>query len=241
MIFQNFGFNRVIKKAAASGPNYVSGASVIYDAGYSTSYPGSGTTIYDVSGNGNNGTLAGSPTFTTNYLSFNGSNQRITYSGYFNSAFTVQMYWRQPTSGGKTYPGLASQYQNNGVVLGVDTGWPNSSGVFAQWWYGASGNTGGNAYIDVSAGIDIRNNWTLFTLSSNGTNSYKYYVDSTNVATNTTTYDRTLYTPTNQTVYLAYNASNSEYQLGDMMAYLVYPYQLSDSEVTQNYNIFNAR
>jgi len=250
MIFQNFGFNRqIIKAAGAPAPNYVSGASVIYDFGYSTSYPGSGTTVYDVSGNGTNGTLVNSPTFSSGnggYLSFNGTNQRVSYTGYYNSAFTVQMFWKQPAgdypaSGGKQYPGLAGQVNNNGIILGIDTGWPNSSGIYGQWWYGADGATGGGVYIDVSAGIDIRNNWVLYTLSSNGTNSYKYYVNGTNVATNTTTRDRTGYTPTNQAIDLAYSQWSSQYQLGAMMSYLVYPFQLSDSEVTQNYNIFSAR
>jgi hypothetical protein len=251
MIFQNFGFNRkVITASVTPGPNYVAGAYLIYDVGNASSYPGSGTSIYDVSGNGGpTGTLVNSPTYSSSnggYLSFNGSNQRITYSGYFSSAFTAQIFWRQPAgnwpgSGGKQYPGLFTQLNNNGMQIGIDTGWPNSSGIFSQIWYGSGGNTSSGAFIDNNANTDIRNIWTMFTFNSNGTNSHKYYVNSTLNTTNTSTRDRTLYTPTNQTVYLAYNSENGEYQLGDMMAALVYPFQLSDAEVTQNYNIFSAR
>ena len=37
------------------------------DAADKTSYPGSGTTWTDLSGNGNDGTFAGDPTFNSNY------------------------------------------------------------------------------------------------------------------------------------------------------------------------------
>lgn len=251
MIFQNFGFNRQkVSAGAPPGPNYVAGAYLIYDVGNAASYPGSGTSVYDVSGNsGPTGTLNNSPTYSSSnggYLSFNGSNQSITYSGYFNSTFTAQIFWRQPAgnwpgSGGKQYPGLFTQTNNNGASIGIDTGWPNSSGIYAQLWYGSTGGTSSGAFIDNNANTDIRNIWTMFTLSSNATNSHKYYINSTLNTTNTSTRNRTLYTPTNQTVYLAYNPENSQYQLGDMMAALVYPFQLSDAEVTQNYNIFSAR
>lgn len=44
------------------------------DAGDSSSYPGSGTTWFDLSGNNNNGTLYNSPTFSNGVMSFNGTN-----------------------------------------------------------------------------------------------------------------------------------------------------------------------
>jgi hypothetical protein len=47
-----------------TGPNIVKDGLVLHlDAGSHKSYPGSGTTWYDLSGNGNNGTLVNSPTF----------------------------------------------------------------------------------------------------------------------------------------------------------------------------------
>jgi len=224
--------------------NYVSGSYLIYDVGNPSSYSGSGTTIYDVSGNNRNGTLVNSPTYNaanSGYLSFNGTNQRITYSGKFNSAFTVQMIWRQPTTVYQTYPGIASQLNNNGINLGIDTGYTNLSGIYAQMFYGASGNTDTGAFIDANANIDIRNKFTMFTFNSNGIDNHKYYVNATLNTTNTSTRDRTLYTPTNQTAYLAFNALNNQYQKGDLIAYLVYDRVLTNAEITQNYNIFASR
>ena len=57
-----------------------SGLVLCLDAANRKSYPGSGTTWTDLSGNGNNGTLIDSPTFNTDgigSLSFNGLNSYI--------------------------------------------------------------------------------------------------------------------------------------------------------------------
>jgi hypothetical protein len=45
------------------------------DAANPKSYPGSGTTWFDISGSGNHITLYNSPTFATNVFQFNGTNQ----------------------------------------------------------------------------------------------------------------------------------------------------------------------
>ena len=50
------------------------------DAGNTKSYPGSGTTWTDLSGNGNDGTLLNSPTFNSangGYLDFDGTNDYV--------------------------------------------------------------------------------------------------------------------------------------------------------------------
>jgi len=64
-----------------TGPNIVTSGLVLQlDAANTKSYPGSGTTWTDLSGNGNNGTLTNSPTFSSangGIFTFNGTNQFI--------------------------------------------------------------------------------------------------------------------------------------------------------------------
>lgn len=48
-----------------------------WDAGNSRSYPGTGTTWNDLSGNGNTGTLVDGPTYASGALTFNGSANRV--------------------------------------------------------------------------------------------------------------------------------------------------------------------
>jgi hypothetical protein len=55
--------------SAFGGPNIIDDGLVLYlDAGNRKSYPGSGTTWFDKSGRGNNGTLTNGPTFNTGSL-----------------------------------------------------------------------------------------------------------------------------------------------------------------------------
>lgn len=69
---------------ASSGPDLVtSGLELYLDAGNPASYSGSGTTWRDISGNGRNGTLQGSPVFSQEnmgYFTLNGSTQYISTS-----------------------------------------------------------------------------------------------------------------------------------------------------------------
>ena len=80
MIFQNFGFNRVIIPEAGGGGGGVvtTGLQAYYDAGNASSYPGSGTTVYDLSGNSRTATLVGD-------IAYSGSNGGVLDTG--NTAF----------------------------------------------------------------------------------------------------------------------------------------------------------
>ena len=65
--------------SAFGGPNTITDGLVLsLDAGNIKSYPGTGTTWYDKSGNGNNGTLTNGPTFTTGSIVFDGVNDYVT-------------------------------------------------------------------------------------------------------------------------------------------------------------------
>ena len=65
-------------------PNIVLDSLELYlDPSNIDSYPGSGTTLFDLSGNSRSGAIQGSPTYTDPYFTFDGNTQRIytTYSG----------------------------------------------------------------------------------------------------------------------------------------------------------------
>ena len=68
-------------------PSYLIGNVLSLDAGNAASYPGSGSTWYDLSGNGANITLYNSPSYNVGgWITFNGSNQ---YGQSSNSALSV--------------------------------------------------------------------------------------------------------------------------------------------------------
>ena len=79
------------------GPTSIVSDSLVlcYDAADTFSYPGSGTTWTDLSGNGLNGTLTNGPTFSDGNIDFDGSNDYINFgdvSAYewaYNSTYTL--------------------------------------------------------------------------------------------------------------------------------------------------------
>jgi hypothetical protein len=84
------------------GENIITDGLILYlDAGYKSSYGGSGTTWYDVSGYGNNGTLTNSPTYNSSNngsIVFDGVDDYISIVGVnslfevANATFTVNMW-----------------------------------------------------------------------------------------------------------------------------------------------------
>jgi hypothetical protein len=58
------GFNAKVVQSTAQFPIDANGLILYLDAGNATSYPGSGTTWYDLSGNNNNAVASGTPTYT---------------------------------------------------------------------------------------------------------------------------------------------------------------------------------
>jgi hypothetical protein len=84
--------------SAFGGPNIIDDGLVLYlDAGNRKSYPGSGTTWFDKSGRGNNGTLTNGPTFNTGSLGsivFDGVDDLVICSASLQNAtaFTIGMW-----------------------------------------------------------------------------------------------------------------------------------------------------
>jgi len=88
--------------ALGHGPTVVTDGLVLaLDAGDTNSYPGSGTTWTDLSGNGNNGTLTNGPTYDSanvGSLSFDGTNDYVSLVDNLGDPqqFTVE-FWAYPT------------------------------------------------------------------------------------------------------------------------------------------------
>jgi hypothetical protein len=86
--------------AEIHGPKIVRDGLVLnLDAADKNSYPGSGTAWYDLSGNGNNGTLVNGPTFSSangGSIVFDGSNDVISTNlvRTFSSELTVETWYR---------------------------------------------------------------------------------------------------------------------------------------------------
>jgi hypothetical protein len=98
-----------------AGPEIVEDGLVLaLDAGNTKSYPGSGTTWTDLSGNGNNGTLTNGPTYSSSNggsIVFDGSNDYVStnYTATFQD-FTLCGFVKADNPNGKTWEDIIDSY-----------------------------------------------------------------------------------------------------------------------------------
>jgi len=98
-----------------AGPEIVEDGLVLaLDAGNTKSYPGSGTTFYDLSGNGNNGTLTNGPTYSGSNggsIVFDGSNDYVStnYTATFQD-FTLCGFVKANNPNGRLWEDIIDSY-----------------------------------------------------------------------------------------------------------------------------------
>jgi hypothetical protein len=216
------------------------GALLYLDAGNSSSYSGSGTTWTDLSGNTNNATLNGSPTFTSagaaSYFSFNGAG---TQNATTASAKYVQTYT------GKTVI-MSARMANNSFSAGQFRGlfgtaagsrnfntymYAPSSGVY-RLHYSANGTGGFSNNLPISY-----LQWFVIAVTQTTGGLVTYYLNGQPVGTNT------------GITFAQYaNSGNSEnvaftdnYWYGDVGVTAVYGRTLGASEIQQNFNALKSR
>lgn len=193
------------------------------DGGNATSYPGSGNTWYDLSGNGYNATFTSSPTWNNTNggtMITNGSGGRFVTSGLnlASSNFTVIAASRY-TGGtsGRIISGL-----NNNWLLGH---WSNSVlNYYSAGWISSVGVGGSDT------------NWRLYAGSGVIGGTYKFYV---NGVLNTSGTGGTA--GPNDFSIGSYGPGGSEFSDGNVAFMLVYNRALSDAEVFKVYQVFRKR
>lgn len=154
---------------ANSGTNpfaYIIGGSILklnLDATSFVSYPTSGSTWYDISGNNNNGTISGTTPYSSGYFTFNGINSLI---GQFssvagiptgNQAYTISA-WVQIEN--KNNEGGIAGWGSYGTVNAVNAFRLTSSGLVNYWW--------GNDY-SVTTNLNTGTTWYYLTATYDGT------------------------------------------------------------------------
>jgi len=212
------------------------------DAGQTASYPGSGTTWTDLSGNGKNYTLTNSPTFNSltngGVITFAGASSQYatTAATLFNST-TTNTYsiniWVYPTGAGQivqvdgqSTPNTAYHY----TALEI-----TAAGLiyFGQW-------TGAMTTIITSA--QSLNAWYNLAITYNGTTATAY-VNGASVGSSAIAWSA----PGANTFFalMSQDATNmsgtTAYASGSIGAFSVYNRALAAPEVAQNYNALRSR
>ena len=210
------------------------GLEVYYDPGNTSSYPGSGTTLYDLSPSGANATISGNPTRSDRYFNFTGSQSIITqnlaglYSGWQHSLEV----WVNPSAHCSAYSDLGTATANiNYHTTGLEF---YSVGPFticnAMLWSSTSTTR-------VGGGSTPLNNWYQIVRVYNGSNTAYAYVNGVKSADTSIAW-----IPPSPGWYLGFGVSDTtRFTIGNAFqgkygVIRLYNRVLSQSEVTQNYN-----
>ena len=213
----------------AFGKIVINGLVLALDAADKNSYPGSGTTWTDLSGNGNNGMLTNGPTFSNNSIVFDGTNDFITCTNNASVQITVGTIgaWINANSNNTGYRGIITKQSAWGLFL-LDN-------VLVTYDWGANATR--------STGINIGNNtWNYVAMSFTqtvGTPSNNAIIYINRNAVLTTTVRHSLQTFEVQ-IGNGGGASN-QYLNGNVSIAHIYNRVLSATEITQNYNAQKSR
>jgi hypothetical protein len=214
--------------AFGNGPRIVTDGLVLaWDIADRNSYPGSGTTVFDLSGNGNNGTITGGVTYSNatanGVLTTNGTTGYIS-SNTPNLASTNYTVIGAARYNGATRARMINSTSNN-WLLGH---WSDSvSNYYAEGWVSPAAATGGSDTL-----------WRIYTGTGNiAGDSYAFYIN--NILTNGPNNGGAA-GPNGITVG-RYSQGNSEYSTGDFSFVLIYNRILSASEIAQNYDAQKSR
>lgn len=190
------------------------------DAANTKSYPGSGTTWFDLSGNSNHLTLTGSPTFTSGVAQFNGTTQWAQNTLNLSTGTSTVM-------AGSRYSGATRERVITSTVNNWLLGhWGSTVGNFyAEGWVTAAGAGGNDTSWRIYAGTnDVTGD--LYNLYINGSLS----VGNANGSAG----------PNGISVG-RWGAGASEYSACEVAFVFAYNRVLTASEIQQNFNAYRGR
>lgn len=208
------------------------------DAANRRSYPGSGTTWYDLSGNGYHGTLTSGPTFNSVNLGnivFDGTDDYIdlnyepVFTGDFHISFNIKFNTYQ------TYQNIISSMDNGGA----------SNGFWIEFG-SARGFTLYNTNISLALTDNIVNLENLSTgvpynvRVNRNANFLTLHVN--NILCGSSTYSNTIGKIGRKLLIAKYAPGTNTWIFnGSMSNLLIYNRSLSANEVTQNFNALRRR
>jgi hypothetical protein len=199
---------------------------MLLDAGFTPSYPTSGTTLTDMSYSSNNGTLVNGPVYSGTgggTIVFDGVDDYVNCG----NSESVQIFqgtisaWVKAPSPGSGYRGIITKQGNYGLFV--------RDGVLATYDWGNN--------LDITTGINIADNtWknvsmTFTTNTGSPSNNAIIYLNGSEVLTTTIKYNAN-----NVDLQIGNGGVDSQYISGSIAIGSFYNRALSASEILQNYN-----
>ena len=202
------------------------------DAGQTTSYSGSGSTWTDLSGNGNNGTIVNSPTYSTDnggYFSFgSGGSQRTSFAYQTpvqsaSTAFTWNI-WVYPVANQDGY--VLMGYRGTTPLQFYKLTTQKFEMYPAEIFYLFTLNVWQNICVTYDG-------------TQSGTANMKMYVNGIQVGLRDA--DQPDFSPSTMPFYVGGDPIASEFATARISQVMVYDRALSTAEIVQNYNALQSR
>ena len=202
------------------------------DTGQPTSYPGSGSTWTDLSGNGATTTLVGSPTYASTqggYLTFNGSSQYGTVSQTTTLTSATFITWIYSNANQASYAGLL--YNRSTSTFGFGLGYVGTNSIGFTW-------NADVASYSWNSGLSVTNDvWCMVSVTVSPTTTTAYL--------NTTASTPLSFTAASQTLNdlrVANDSIGSSRSFnGRISQVMMYNRALSADEITTNFNALRGR
>jgi len=219
-------------------PIVTSNLQLYLDAANTTSYPGTGTTWYDLSGNSNNVTMQNSGSIT--YSSTGGGYFSTGSNGYFNKSSTTNIPTGNTSYTLSAWVQWGTSWPGAGGIIGIGNGYGTSNAVNAfrsigspnglnnYWW--------GNDLSGTSS-LSPANQWFNAVATYDGT-TRRIYVNGSQITSGATTGHNV--TSSYLTIGLTWPTQN-EYLQGNIGQALIYDRALTTAEIAQNYAATRVR
>jgi hypothetical protein len=228
------------KQLTVATPIVTNGLVLNLDASRTSSYPNTGTTWYDISGNGYNGTMVNGPVFGTassGVINFDGINDYVSVSNVSTlTNYTIESWFKINYSNSATYARIIEKGLNNEFTLCINKGYAPAANKYTFQLFD------GSVAVQSTSNVDSRYNHICVSVerTSGTTNVCKMYVNG--VLENTASISGSITSNTNP-IYIGNNpgAINACGLLCEIPSIRMYNRTLSATEITQNFNATKSR
>jgi hypothetical protein len=199
------------------------------DAANTKSYPGTGTSWRDLSGNNNTGTLTNSPTFSRDgggSIVFNGTNQSANVGNINPISGATFSAWININGANTNYGTIFSRWNISGNAFFIGTNINASSQIQVYF----------NSILNLTITSLELNKWMLLTISHSGSTVIAYInAIQTNSAASSLVSG-------GGTTSIGYDINRTNYPFkGNISNTQIYNRALTASEIQQNYNALKSR
>jgi hypothetical protein len=209
-----------------------------YDPSNLSSYPGTGTTINDLSVNGLNGSMSGI-TFTSPYFTYNGTSSQVRVADNAllepgSGDWTMEVWVNQSVSGGDVVLG---KFDNGGLAADVSYS-IRTTGTAYYAQIGSGLGSGSSLFVDSTRYTGTTNTWyqIVYVFKNGGTKTLETFVNGSSIGTVSHSLASVL-NSTNPLYIGSYNGGEySQWFDGEIGITRLYSGALTSSDVLQNFN-----